>query len=180
LSEAINAKPDEISFDQSVIRRTPSKVQELVKVAVNARPEYFSLVARLADKEVPNKTQEILNGIKAGLPQLNIYIDKATAAITPNTIPGVMEYVEKSAIAEAKSQIAENQRNQILIALENQNTPSTVAESSPIVKKATSDNETTKSTTVAESKKIANDGIKNTLSGPTIVPVILLLRLYII
>ncbi len=170
LSEAINAKPDEIlPLTKASLDAAPSKVEDLVKAAVNARPEYFSLVARLADKEVPNKTQQILNGVKAGLPQLNVHIDKAVAAVTANTVSGVMEYVEKSTIAEAKSQMAENQRNQILMALENQNTPSTVAESPQIVKRATADNSSKLSD--LPDNKTKSDAVKSILSGPTIIPV---------
>ncbi|HON07106.1 MAG TPA: hypothetical protein PLW02_03280 [Verrucomicrobiota bacterium] len=175
LSEAIDAKPDEIlPLTKASLAAAPSKIEELVKVAVKARPEYFSAIARLADKEVPNKTQEILNGVKAGLPQLNIYIDKAVSTVTSNSVPVVMEYVEKSVIAEAKTQAIENRRIQILNALENQNTVSTVE---PTITKTATAYQKAKNAIAAAEKSISSgytsspDGVKNSLGGPRIIPI---------
>ena len=178
LNESINAKPDEIlPLTKASLAAAPSKVEELVRVAVKARPEYFSVIARLADKEVPNKTIEILNGVKAGLPQLNIHIDKAVSTVTSNSVPIVMEYVEKSVIAEAKTQAIENRRIQVLNALENQNNASTIVSSTSIQKTATA-NQKAKNAIAAAEKLVSSgsssaEGVKNSLGGPTIIPITL-------
>ncbi|MGC8829193.1 MAG: hypothetical protein ACP5TE_05395 [Verrucomicrobiia bacterium] len=177
LSESIAAKPDEVlPIAKAAFAAAPSQIQELVKVSCQARPELFGVIARLADQEAPNRADAILNGIKAGLPQLNVHIDKAVASVAPNTIPGVMEYVEKTAASEVKIQTMENQRQQIVQTLQNQNNATATTQPMDIVQKTASLNKEAKSKIDSAGKAVAassatDSGARYSANGPTIIPV---------
>jgi len=178
LSESIAAKPDEVlPISKATIAAAPSEVQELVKVACQARPELFSAIARIADQEAPNKTEAILSGVKAGLPQLNAYIDKALTSVAQNSVPGIMDYVEKTAVSEAKIQTMENQQQQIVQSLQNQNNTPTTTEPMDIVQKTASLNREAKAKIASAAKSLSetaatpNGGARYAAGAPTIIPV---------
>ncbi|MGC8742922.1 MAG: hypothetical protein ACP5T0_03465 [Verrucomicrobiia bacterium] len=178
LSESIAAKPEEVlPISKATIAAAPSEVQELVKVACQARPELFSAIARIADQEAPNKTEAIINGVKAGLPQLNVYIDKALTSVAQNSVSGIMDYVEKTAVSEAKIQSMENQQQQIVQSLQNQNNTTAVGEPMDIVQKTASLNREAKAKIASAAKSLSetaatpNNGARYSANGPTITPV---------
>lgn len=178
LSEAIKSKPEEVlPLAKASFAAAPNQIQELVKVACQARPDLFPVITRIAAQEAPNKADAIINGLRTGLPQLNSLIDKAMANVTPNTVAAVVDYVEKSAVAEAQTQQAENQKQQVIRALTSNNN-STDLQPMTIVEKAANANKEAKKVIASAEKSVAspstapaNSEPRFSMGGPRIVPV---------